>query len=195
MLEWFHWFASCIFSSCAFLHEEKLINVVGSLNHVCQWQSLLNQIVFSTTSPMHYHGTNIPRQWWRGHNNTFSPSGDRKDLAWVLRSSKGSTAAPESILTGCITAWYGNCSASDRKALQRVVRTAQYITGAKLHTIQNLYNSGVKGKSINLSETQVTQVRVFSLPPHDKQYQSAKSRTKRLLKSFYPQSIRLLKNS
>jgi hypothetical protein len=35
----------------------------------------------------------------------------------------------ESILTGCITAWYGNCSASDRKALQRVVRTAQYIKG------------------------------------------------------------------
>ncbi|TQW86691.1 alkylated DNA repair protein domain-containing protein, partial [Clostridioides difficile] len=33
------------------------------------------------------------------------------------------------ILTGCITVWYGNCSASDRKALQRVVSTAQYITG------------------------------------------------------------------
>ena len=32
----------------------------------------------------------------------------------------------ESILTGCITAWFGNCSASHRKALQRVVRTAQY---------------------------------------------------------------------
>jgi hypothetical protein len=41
----------------------------------------------------------------------------------------------ESILTGCITALYGNCSASDRKALQRVVRTAQYITGAKLSDI------------------------------------------------------------
>jgi hypothetical protein len=27
----------------------------------------------------------------------------------------------ESILTGCITAWYGNCSASDRKVPQRVV--------------------------------------------------------------------------
>ena len=25
----------------------------------------------------------------------------------------------ESILTGCITTWYGNCSASDHKALQR----------------------------------------------------------------------------
>ncbi|XP_070985519.1 mitochondrial glutamate carrier 1-like [Oncorhynchus clarkii lewisi] len=34
-----------------------------------------------------------------------------------------------------ITAWYGNCSASERKGLQRVVRTAQYITGAKLPAI------------------------------------------------------------
>ena len=41
----------------------------------------------------------------------------------------------ESILTGCITALYGNCSASDRKALQRVVRTAQYNTWAKLPAI------------------------------------------------------------
>ena len=30
----------------------------------------------------------------------------------------------ESILTGCITAWYSNCSASEGKALQRVVHTA-----------------------------------------------------------------------
>ncbi|CDQ93372.1 unnamed protein product [Oncorhynchus mykiss] len=35
----------------------------------------------------------------------------------------------KSFLTGFTTAWYGNCSASDRKALQRVVQTAQYITG------------------------------------------------------------------
>ena len=41
----------------------------------------------------------------------------------------------ESILTGCITAWYDNCSASDHKALQRVVHTAQYITGVKLPAI------------------------------------------------------------
>ena len=45
----------------------------------------------------------------------------------------------ESIVTSCITAWYGNCSASDRKALQRVVQTAQYINGDKLPAIQDLY--------------------------------------------------------
>jgi hypothetical protein len=43
-------------------------------------------------------------------------------------------------MTGCITAWYGNCSALDCKALQRVVRMAQYITGANLPAIQDLYN-------------------------------------------------------
>ena len=45
----------------------------------------------------------------------------------------------EGILTGCIPTLYGNCSASDRKALQRVVRTAQYVTGAKLPAMQDLY--------------------------------------------------------
>ena len=33
----------------------------------------------------------------------------------------------ESILSGCITAWYGNCSAHIRKALLRVVRSAERI--------------------------------------------------------------------
>jgi hypothetical protein len=45
----------------------------------------------------------------------------------------------ESILSGFITAWYCNCSASNRKALQSIVRTAQYITWAKLPAIQDLY--------------------------------------------------------
>ena len=30
----------------------------------------------------------------------------------------------ESILSGCITAWYGNCTAINLKALQRVVQSA-----------------------------------------------------------------------
>eukprot|EP00061_Rhincodon_typus_P006414 g27034.t1 len=38
----------------------------------------------------------------------------------------------ESILSGSITAWYGNCSARDCKKLQKVVCTAQTITEANL---------------------------------------------------------------
>jgi gmma-aminobutyric acid receptor subunit gamma len=52
--------------------------------------------------------------------------------------------------TGCITTWVGNCSASDRKAQQRVVRTAQYITGAKLPAIQDLYTRRCQRKALKI---------------------------------------------
>jgi hypothetical protein len=41
----------------------------------------------------------------------------------------------ESILAGCITAWYGNCSAFDSMALQREGIKAQYFTGVELPSI------------------------------------------------------------
>ena len=94
----------------------------------------------------------------------------------------------ESILTSCITAWYGNCLASDRKALQRVVRTAQYITGAKLPAIQDLYTRRCQRKALKIvKDPSHPSHRLFSLLPHGKRYQSAKSRTKRL-QQFLPQS-------
>jgi hypothetical protein len=46
----------------------------------------------------------------------------------------------ESILLGCITAWYSNCIARIRRALQRVVRSAQCITGDKLPALQDTYS-------------------------------------------------------
>ena len=53
----------------------------------------------------------------------------------------------KSILTGCITAWYGNCAASDRKALQRVVRMAQYITkGLSSLPSRTSIPGGVRGR-------------------------------------------------
>eukprot|EP00061_Rhincodon_typus_P009969 g33877.t1 len=48
----------------------------------------------------------------------------------------------ESILSGCITAWYDNCSAQDNKKLQNMVRTAQTIMEANLPSMDyNLYGS------------------------------------------------------
>ncbi|XP_031671531.1 kinase suppressor of Ras 2 [Oncorhynchus kisutch] len=40
----------------------------------------------------------------------------------------------ESILANCATVWFGGCFVADRKALQRVVKTAQHITGPQLPT-------------------------------------------------------------
>ena len=36
--------------------------------------------------------------------------------------------------------WYGNCTALNCKALQRVVRSAQHITGGKLPALQDTYS-------------------------------------------------------
>ncbi len=41
----------------------------------------------------------------------------------------------ESVLTSCITVLYGNCSAADRKTLQRTVNTAEKIISAPLPSI------------------------------------------------------------
>ena len=56
--------------------------------------------------------------------------------------------------TGCITAWYGNCSASDHKVSQRVVCTAQYITEAKLPAIQDLYTRRCQRKALKIVRLQ-----------------------------------------
>ena len=89
----------------------------------------------------------------------------------------------ESILTGCITAWYGNCSASDSKALQIVVRTAQNITGAKLPAIQELYTRRCQRKALKIvKDSGHPSHRLFSLLLHGKWYRNAKSRSKMLLK-------------
>ncbi len=45
----------------------------------------------------------------------------------------------ESVLTTCITVWYGNCSAVDRKTLQRTVNTASKIIGAPLPSILDIF--------------------------------------------------------
>ncbi|KAI4890381.1 hypothetical protein NFI96_029126 [Prochilodus magdalenae] len=47
----------------------------------------------------------------------------------------------ESILSSCITAWFGNCITSDHKSLQRVVRTAEKIIGVSLPTITDIYTT------------------------------------------------------
>ena len=98
----------------------------------------------------------------------------------------------ESILIDCITAWYGNCSASDCKALQRVVRTAQYITGAKLPASQDLYIRQCQRKALKMSDSSHLSHKPFSLLLHWRWYRRAKSKSKRLLNSFYPQAVRLL---
>eukprot|EP00061_Rhincodon_typus_P009058 g32236.t1 len=56
----------------------------------------------------------------------------------------------ESKLSGCIMAWYGNCSAQDRKKLQKVLCTAQTIMEAKLPSMDSIYSARCCGKAANI---------------------------------------------
>ncbi|KAK3535031.1 hypothetical protein QTP70_002212 [Hemibagrus guttatus] len=47
----------------------------------------------------------------------------------------------ESVLSSCITAWFGNCTVSDRKTLQRIVKTAEKIIGVSLPSITDMYTT------------------------------------------------------
>ncbi|KAK3547948.1 hypothetical protein QTP70_001314 [Hemibagrus guttatus] len=47
----------------------------------------------------------------------------------------------ESILSSCITAWFGNCTVLDRKSLQRIVTTAENIIGVSLPSITDMYTT------------------------------------------------------
>ena len=99
----------------------------------------------------------------------------------------------ECIQTGCITTLFGNCSVSDHKVLQKVVHTAQYITGAKLPAIQDLFTRRFQRKAPKMvKDSSHPSHGLISLLPHGKLYRSAKSRTKSLLNSLYGQAIRLL---
>ncbi len=72
----------------------------------------------------------------------------------ILRSFY--TCTVESILTGCITAWFGNSTAGNRRALQRVVRTARHIVGGELPSLQDIYTRQCTRKAGGLSKTPAT---------------------------------------
>ncbi|KAK2877070.1 hypothetical protein Q8A73_023748 [Channa argus] len=57
----------------------------------------------------------------------------------------------ESILSSCITAWFGNCTVADRKTLQRIVRTAEKIIGVSLPSIMHIYTTRCIRKANSIS--------------------------------------------
>ena len=56
----------------------------------------------------------------------------------------------ESVLTYCISAWYSGCTAADKRALQRVINTAQKITGCSLPSLEFIVRSRYFGRANNI---------------------------------------------
>ncbi len=109
----------------------------------------------------------------------------------ILRSFY--TCTVESILTGCITAWFGNSTAGNRRALQRVVKTARHIVGGELPSLQDIYTRRCTRKAQRIiKDSSHTSHSLLSLLPSGRRLRSIRSRTSRLRDSFFPQAIRLM---
>ncbi len=109
----------------------------------------------------------------------------------ILRSFY--TCTVESILTGCITAWFGNSTAGNRKALQRVVRTARHIVGGGLPSLQDIYTRQCRRNAWRIiKDSSHPSHSLLSLLLSGRRLRSIRSRTSRLRDSFFPQAIRLM---
>ncbi|KAK3561452.1 hypothetical protein QTP86_002815 [Hemibagrus guttatus] len=66
---------------------------------------------------------------------------DDTTVVGLISKNDESAGTIESILSSCITAWFGNCTISDRKTLQRIVRTAEKIIRLSLPSITDMYTT------------------------------------------------------
>lgn len=95
----------------------------------------------------------------------------------------------ESVLTCCIAVWFGNSTAHDRKALQRVIKLAQKNHRGRSPSLQDTYKWASNIISNPIHSTQ----NLFTLVKSGKWYWSTAARTFRLRNRLYPQAIRLIK--
>ncbi|KAI2643798.1 hypothetical protein H4Q32_029977 [Labeo rohita] len=133
--------------------------------------------------------------------NTMSLSKKAQQRLHFLRRLKRASLPPpilttfyrgtiESVLTSCITVWYGNCSAADRKTLQRTVNTAAKIIGAPLPSLLDIFLARCSGKATSIVKDPThPSHHLFQLLPSGRRYRSIRARSARLLNSFFPQAV------
>lgn len=99
----------------------------------------------------------------------------------------------ESLLTYCITVWYGSCTVADRERLQRVIRAAQKIIGCPLPSLMDIYTSRClsRGKTI-IKDSSHPGSDLFNLLPSGRRYRCIRTRTNRFKNSFFPKVITTL---
>ncbi len=99
----------------------------------------------------------------------------------------------ESVLTHCISLWYGNATNQDCNALQSVVRLAEHISGSALLSLQDIYLKRCKSRAAKIiKDSNHPGNRLFCLLPSGNRFRSMMAKTERLWRSFFPQAIRLL---
>ncbi len=166
----------------------------------------INGMVVERVSSFKFLGTHISEDLtWT--TNTSSLVKKAHQCLFFLRTLKKNHLSPailvnfyrcaiESILTNCVTVWYGNCSVADRKALQRVVKTAQRITGTPLPAIEDVQRKRCLHRAhCILKDSSHPDHRLFNLLPSGRSFRSLQTKTSRLRNSLFPTAVSLLNSA
>ncbi len=99
----------------------------------------------------------------------------------------------ESVITYCIAVWYSGCTSENKKSLQRIIKTAEKITGSQLPGLEDIYRARCirKAKTI-IRDPAHPGHNTFTLLPSGKRYRTLYAHTTRLKNSFYHRAVALL---
>ena len=92
----------------------------------------------------------------------------------------------ESILTGCITAWYGNRNNLERNALQRVEKTVQHITRTGLPAMQELYTQSCSRETSLIRGCSHHNNKLLTELPSGRRYRSIRTSNHQIQRQLLP---------
>ncbi|KAI5628338.1 gastrula zinc finger protein XlCGF28.1-like [Silurus asotus] len=191
--------------------ETAYLQEVKNLERWCQENNLLlnvsktkELIVDSTKQEQSYQPLNICglHLSWSCHINTLVKKvrqrlyhlrrlRDFKLPSQVLKTFY--TCTIESVLTGSITSWFENSTMQDRRALQRVVRSAERTIHIELPDLQDIYSTRCRTRARKIvKDLSHPNNGLFSLLRSGKCFRSLKANTERMRRTFFPQAIRSL---
>ncbi len=132
------------------------------------------------------HGLLTQMQCWRRHISVSSSWGGWGSLERAPESSGPSTLHcgehPDRLHHRLV--W--NSTAGNRRALQRVVRTARHIVGGELPSLQDIYTRRCTRKARRIiKDSSHPSHSLLSLLPSGRRFRSIRSRTSRLRDSFF----------
>ncbi len=105
------------------------------------------------------------------------------------------SGAIESVLTAS-QCGMETVSNQDCKALQRVVRLAERISGSALPSLQDIYLKRCKSRAAKIiKDSNHPGNRLFILLPSGKRFRSMMAKTEWLRRNFFPQAIRVLNSN